>query len=1018
MLDPRGQGEHNGLSKASGCPTITSTSWSIVLPSLTIPSVLPGTREPPQLHSVGYLSGREKHRDGFRSGGRGRDLEEKVRQATGKALPALSAREASRNPELVEKLAGLRLNEYFDDSGKPRFRRLGLSFAAKNDLRTKHSFGSRAASLEPHAKKEPSAKAFIAAETAREKDAAMKIQRLTEQGASITPAERFKAEEVKLRQVEMMFAEVPNFAQYLPPGVHICDLQPEDISNQDEWKERRVMERANMNFDDVAWKEGKEMRWMFSRSEAIAVSKVTGLWTSAAHGGSCPLGMDRPTFCRLVLDLGLVDQDKVPYCWAVSLFDDVAQPVRCCSGQEDAQLIATAPLVQVVSRWHLISVLDTICRQHFNHQTKGAFLGSLLQIARLHLPAYVIEESGLSDKPFAELAAGREVDWGKLSRAVHIASAAFVRQETKGHAVGTQASMSSDGSIKAEGRRATSGSTRGAIDYGSRRLLDAAPLSPPGTSSPAGESVAEAIAAIVSQPTVDAGDAVLPPISRREAINNQLVRSMLVEPEVLHIVAQQRELFLRLHTSYAGEGGDLSFAALCQLFQDFHLSPLLASSHTLQRLYETAECVDFRPRQTTPVARHKSNGALKLANLKGPLVVQPSSRSPSQASSVEESPRMRGSRQAPESKLMGKEPQSPRAQRAPSELPAGSRRSLVATGGANAGPAAALAEAGAAVTAPGANAVGLGLAAWPTPLPWTGIAEVAKRALTDGEGAKLRRCPTRFGADALAEMLCRAAFAYLGGYGSTHQQGMSGYMRVVWLVAYLRNIVHHLRGSLEKRLAGAAGEAVGHEALRSALEGVPDTLWVLPPLPEPLLPLPTSRTGLPTKDLELVARARRRASAGVGSEGGSQGTAALTMAPSTPRTPRSPQVQKDARNAVVTPQRTGRHRSEAAVPLVADGTCRLCQLPAGPQQWGNPRCRGCSIVDRLALRQHPLSALLVGRPMGALPDRKRAQWPPQLERSGLTPPPVLSSNALRCHVKVQDKPPLPQPPCERGRSLS
>jgi hypothetical protein len=44
---------------------------------------------------------------------------------------------------------------------------------------------------------------------------------------------------------------------------------------------------------------------------------------------------------------------------------------------------------------------------------------------------------------------------------------------------------------------------------------------------------------------------------------------------------------------------------------------------------------------------------------------------------------------------------------------------------------------------------------------------------------------------------------------------------------------------------------------------------------------------------------------------------------------------------------------------VVDGVCRLCGSPAGPGIWGNPRCRGCSLVDRLTLSEHVLKPLLM-----------------------------------------------------------
>eukprot|EP00812_Abedinium_dasypus_P011352 NODE_4913_length_629_cov_265.069686.p1 GENE.NODE_4913_length_629_cov_265.069686~~NODE_4913_length_629_cov_265.069686.p1 ORF type:complete len:154 (-),score=20.55 NODE_4913_length_629_cov_265.069686:150-611(-) len=52
---------------------------------------------------------------------------------------------------------------------------------------------------------------------------------------------------------------------------------------------------------------------------------------------------------------------------------------------------------------------------------------------------------------------------------------------------------------------------------------------------------------------------------------------------------------------------------------------------------------------------------------------------------------------------------------------------------------------------------------------------------------------------------------------------------------------------------------------------------------------------------------------------------------------------------------------EAGQLCIQDGRCMLCRRECPAGRWGNPRCRGCSIVDKLPFERHPFSALLLHR---------------------------------------------------------
>jgi hypothetical protein len=80
--------------------------------------------------------------------------------------------------------------------------------------------------------------------------------------------------------------------------------------------------------------------------------------------------------------------------------------------------------------------------------------------------------------------------------------------------------------------------------------------------------------------------------------------------------------------------------------------------------------------------------------------------------------------------------------------------------------------------------------------------------------------------------------------------------------------------------------------------------------------------------------------------------------------------------------------TEAGEPSIRDGLCRVCGRKGGIDSWGNPRCRGCSVVDSLAFQFHPFQCLLqVSRraPKVELAPVV-AELPPNMPRCSVTPP--------------------------------
>ncbi|CAK9001344.1 Uncharacterized protein SCF082_LOCUS6884 [Durusdinium trenchii] len=86
--------------------------------------------------------------------------------------------------------------------------------------------------------------------------------------------------------------------------------------------------------------------WRFRRNEVLVLVQVLKSWTLASWPkGGAEMGMDRASFCRFILDVGLADQRKVPFFWAVHLFDSCAKWMRYCA--VDDPMPETAPLLQV-----------------------------------------------------------------------------------------------------------------------------------------------------------------------------------------------------------------------------------------------------------------------------------------------------------------------------------------------------------------------------------------------------------------------------------------------------------------------------------------------------------------------------------------------------------------------------------------------------------------------------------------------------------------------------------------------
>ncbi|CAJ1347596.1 unnamed protein product, partial [Effrenium voratum] len=222
-----------------------------------------------------------------------------------------------------------------------------------------------------------------------------KTQELHEKMKSLALSDHFdsfgKDAEVKQRQVAILFAELPRFLEYLPSSVPLASMEPE-LGRQEDPQARAAALRGNALLRQPA------SQRRFRQAEVLAVVQVLKAWSLASWpNGGAELGMDRSTFCRFLLDTGLADQRKVPFFWAVSLFDSSARLVRYCAEEEAA--VGTAPLLPVVNWKDLWQILEALVQQYFRPSSSAMrlkFIESIAEISRARLPSFAVKMMNIS----------------------------------------------------------------------------------------------------------------------------------------------------------------------------------------------------------------------------------------------------------------------------------------------------------------------------------------------------------------------------------------------------------------------------------------------------------------------------------------------------------------------------------------------------------------------------------------------------------------------------------------------
>lgn len=492
-------------------------------------------------------------------------VEKEAFDRTGRTLDKIRIMDLQANATMKSQVNTLKLNEFFDDNGAMHFRRLGLSFAAKHHRKEgprleeheeQQDFGSSA--TVPAAEEDgvtAKAKAFFLSTLMKEKDTDRCNARLKDLYDSVPADERIREMDVSQRQVEIVFSEVPNCDKYFPLGVDQKHLLPPDRGWEASMREVRLAERAaHLLHEKNNYVES--MGWMFTRSEVLILVEIAGLWSRAMRPSLPSCVMDRSTYCRLILDLGLVDQDRVPYYWAVALFDSRAKYMRACAVENMST--SSAQGVPTINIWLLVCIIDFLVRKLWDlpvtgkvkEDIKKEFLLSLFDVARYRLPESVIKDSELVPEEVSKsIIQGRELR------------------------IGNEDDDASSGGSEIEdvtGSDAPAGSPR---SLGQK-----------------------------SRPSKDK------PLIGIDFMSSPLLHGMLVEPEVLHLVAQYEPVFETLFSNYldsetekvtstdrgtdgSNAYGHMGYPQFLQFCIDFNMTPQLASSHFLKHAYDMSQCL-------------------------------------------------------------------------------------------------------------------------------------------------------------------------------------------------------------------------------------------------------------------------------------------------------------------------------------------------------------------------------------------------------------------------------------------
>lgn len=470
-----------------------------------------------------------------------------------------------------------RLQDYFGANGERRYDNLSVSVAAKLLPDVGGSFGSVSDSVDiPVGPAKLSARSYRLAMAVVEQDRSEHRRQKTDLFESLDETAKNQQTEVRSRQVQLAFEGLPisqghgeiekvltkdlfetscskecNF--FLPEGCSVATVLPPCFSRKQEREDRKRFEKSNLVFADPCLPNQTAVRqqgWLWSFEEAAEMLGYVSGWL-AASGVSNSIGIDRSTFCLLLLDLNIADQDRCPYVWCLQVFDMCCRPVRICSGDPDYMDQTQEGRIRtmsVISRWDFMVVLDVLARQRYFENPRELILGRMRGVFEL-----------------------LQREWTQKANEERESSTAIPSPLELHSAI----------------------TAPGAIPSNSSRW---AKLNVPHCQQDHQQSLRPKNERKAGDRDGTPSQKFRPVRTEERQIwkHHRYVGSMLREPEVLQIIEQYRNVFQSIFNCYAQDNDQstksMEFGKLLDMCRDFNIVPNIASRHEVLRAYLAAEC--------------------------------------------------------------------------------------------------------------------------------------------------------------------------------------------------------------------------------------------------------------------------------------------------------------------------------------------------------------------------------------------------------------------------------------------
>jgi len=307
---------------------------------------------------------------------------------------------------------------------------------------------------------------------------------------------------------------------------------------------------------------------------------------------------------------------------------------------------------------------------------------------------------------------------------------------------------------------------------------------------------------------------------------DRLVSSMMMEPEVIQIVEQYRDLFAEIFDCYAtasggfgieidADGRAVDFQILLQFCLDFNIIPRIASRHEVLRAFSATLCLDKDPQAGLGIG--SSDPELDAFGEDEEALTPTLGKRRRPGGNGSQTQRERGALTSPEKKQELGSPRTPRKNAAskggPGQSKAGGEGDLASPRTARkrqeqkqSSRRGSITEAGRSAREGPNSGAGGGKSCLPPPPPPVDM---------------------RFGPAAFVEAICRIGFGYFIIYGNPVQQATTSRAKMAWLIAFLHSVYISLQKSHTRHVEGrpntapklttsAEDEAATEEAVQGA----------------------------------------------------------------------------------------------------------------------------------------------------------------------------------------------------------